>query len=69
MQQRVEYVKEELWLRQATIPPYLKNSPAAPMLMGYYPDGVGISATDPVMQTKKSKPTGMRPNIFFSFLK
>ncbi|PVD32420.1 hypothetical protein C0Q70_07854 [Pomacea canaliculata] len=55
--ERVEYVKEELWLRQATIPPYLKNSPAAPMLMGYYPDGVGISATDPVMQTKKSKPT------------
>ena len=28
------------------------------MLLGYYPDGVGISATDPVMHTKKSKPTG-----------
>ena len=47
-----------MWLRQTTVPPYLKESPAALMLLGYYPDGVGISATDPVMHTKKSKPTG-----------
>ena len=51
-------ITEDMWLRQTTVPPYLKESPAALMLLGYYPDGVGISATDPVMHTKKSKPTG-----------
>ena len=56
--QRVSCIEEDIWLRQTTVPPYLKDSPAALMLLGYYPDGVGISATDPVMHTKKSKPTG-----------
>ena len=56
--QRVAFIGEDMWLRQTTVPPYLKDSPAALMLLGYYPDGVGISATDPIMHTKKSKPTG-----------
>ncbi|XP_076457291.1 lysine-specific histone demethylase 2-like isoform X2 [Babylonia areolata] len=55
--ERVGYVEQTVWLKQTTVPPYLKDSPAAQMLQGYYPDGVGISATDPLMHSSKRKPT------------
>lgn len=34
------------WMTLLKYVPYLKNSPAAPFLTGYYPDGVGMSAVD-----------------------
>ena len=34
------------WMTMLHYVPFLKNSPAAPFLTGYYPDGVGMSAVD-----------------------
>nr|CAB3258325.1 lysine-specific histone demethylase 1B-like [Phallusia mammillata] len=34
------------WMSLLNYSPFLKNSPAAPFLTGYYPDGVGMSAVD-----------------------
>ncbi|XP_071959369.1 lysine-specific histone demethylase 2-like [Antedon mediterranea] len=42
---RVEQTNDENWLTLLMNPPLLKNSPAAPYLQEYYPDGVGLSAT------------------------
>ncbi|XP_052085769.1 lysine-specific histone demethylase 2-like [Mytilus californianus] len=43
---RVEYTKDYNWMTQLIAPPYLKNSPAFPFLSSYFPDCVGMSATD-----------------------
>ncbi|XP_033123359.1 lysine-specific histone demethylase 1B-like [Anneissia japonica] len=42
---RVEETNADNWLSLLMNPPLLKNSPAAPYLQEYYPDGVGLSAT------------------------
>ncbi|KAL8581082.1 hypothetical protein ACOMHN_012733 [Nucella lapillus] len=55
--ERVAYIAQAVWLRQTTVPPYLKDSPAALMLLGYYPDGVGHSPTDPALHGGNNKPT------------
>ena len=34
------------WMVVLSYIPLIKNSPAAPFLTGYYPDGVGMSAVD-----------------------
>nr|XP_054755577.1 lysine-specific histone demethylase 2-like [Lytechinus pictus] len=45
---RVEQTFDLEWLSLLVIPPLLKNSPAAPFLTSYFPDGVGLSASCPV---------------------
>ncbi|XP_078481098.1 lysine-specific histone demethylase 2 [Ciona intestinalis] len=47
-EQRVENVlnPDLPWMNMLGCTPYLKHSPAAPFLTGYYPDGVGMSAVD-----------------------
>ncbi|XP_013400926.1 lysine-specific histone demethylase 1B [Lingula anatina] len=42
---RVSEVFEPGWISTLWNPPYLVNSPAAPFLTEYYPDGVGMSAS------------------------
>lgn len=43
---RLEYITDHSWISTLVSPPYLKNSPAFPFLSSYFPDGVGMSATD-----------------------
>lgn len=43
---RVAFTTELGWLSSLVATPYLKNSAAFPFLSSYFPDGVGMSATD-----------------------
>jgi len=44
--QRVEAAKQSHWINTLLYPPYLTQSPAGVFLLTYYPDAVGMSATE-----------------------
>ncbi|XP_022088783.1 lysine-specific histone demethylase 1B-like [Acanthaster planci] len=49
---RVKQTLQPEWLETLLFPPLLKNSPAAPFLASYFPDGVGLSATCELVKKK-----------------
>ena len=49
---RVQQTLSPEWLETLLFPPLLKNSPAAPFLSSYFPDGVGLSATCELVKKK-----------------
>ena len=49
------------WINELFCPPYLISSPAAPFLLHYYPDGVGMSASTNMRTPVKRKPGGAKP--------
>ena len=46
--QRVEAARQPHWINTLLYPPYLTQSPAEVYLRAYYPDAVGMSATERV---------------------
>lgn len=55
--QRVTAARQPHWINTLLYPPYLTQSPAEVYLKGYYPDAVGMSATE--------KPSHESGNIFY----
>lgn len=44
--EKVQAAKQPQWINTLLYPPYLMQSPAAAYLKGYYPDAVGMSASE-----------------------
>ncbi|KAK6959971.1 lysine-specific histone demethylase 1B-like isoform X1 [Biomphalaria glabrata] len=61
--ERVHYVHSPLWLIHNKCTAFFKKSPAAPFLSAYYPDGVGISPTEAVVELTKSEKEKLCPYI------
>ncbi|CAL1538712.1 unnamed protein product [Lymnaea stagnalis] len=59
--ERVHYVQSPLWLIQNRITSYFKKSPAAPYLINYYADGVGLSPTEKTTEFTKEQKKNLCP--------
>ncbi|KAK6167988.1 hypothetical protein SNE40_021901 [Patella caerulea] len=58
---RVDLPMNRRWYSQVTSAPYLWNSPSATFLTGYYPDGVGLSVSDPSNRGAQEDPLAKYP--------
>ncbi|XP_059169654.1 lysine-specific histone demethylase 1B-like [Physella acuta] len=61
--ERVHYVHSPLWLIQNRCTSFLKKSPAAPFLINYYADGVGLSPTEEVAEFTKEQKKNLCPYV------
>lgn len=53
--QRVQESMEPQWINVLLAPPYMMSSPAAPFLVNYFHDGVGMSACGNMKDIQKKK--------------
>jgi len=64
--QRVQQALSPGWLAGGVPSPYLRHSPAAPFLVNYFPDGVGMSASEHPRTTATRRAVGKKEKAQYS---